>query len=252
MTKRAATIILLINCSALYGANADAGDKTEPPLNVILITISTLRADHVGALGYERDTTPRLDAFAKENILFRNAFATSGWTMPAHGSIFTSLYPGRHGATHIDKKLSDEHLTLAEILSENGFYCTGFSCNPRLNREYGYALGFDFYDDFSVSIMLESLTFGIEKGPLVSMMMYGQREYIGRALNIACRLQSAIKDKDKSPAYKALVSNVVYNEYFASASKQLKVYKVKRKLRNIRGGVDFLCKKVHLLNQKNF
>ena len=95
---------------------------------------------------------------------------------------------------------------------------------------------------------ITGLTFGVEKGPLVSMTMYGQREYIGRALNIACRLQSAIKDKDSSPAYKALVSNGVFNEYFASATGKLTVYKVRRRLRNIRGGVDFYCKKIHLLN----
>lgn len=83
------------------------------------------------------------------------------------------------------------------------------------------------------------------------MTMYGQQEYIGRALNIACRLQSAIKDKDSSPAYKALVSNSVFSEYFASAARKVTVYKVRRRLRNIRGGADFNCKKIHLLNLNN-
>lgn len=95
---------------------------------------------------------------------------------------------------------------------------------------------------------ITGLTFGVEKGPLAPMTMYGQQEYIGRALNIACRLQSAIKDKDSSPAYKALVSNAVFNEYFALFTRKLTVYKVRRKLRNIRGGADFHCKKIHLLS----
>jgi class 3 adenylate cyclase len=95
---------------------------------------------------------------------------------------------------------------------------------------------------------ITGLTFGVEKGPLVSMTMYGQREYIGRALNIACRLQSAIKYKDSSPAYKALVSNDVFNDYFASATRKVTVYKVRRRLRNIRGGDNFHCKKIHLLS----
>lgn len=95
---------------------------------------------------------------------------------------------------------------------------------------------------------ITGLTFGVEKGPLASMTMYGQQEYIGRALNIACRLQSAIKDKDSSPAYKALVSNAVFNEYFAPVIRDVTVYKVRRKLRNIRGGADFYCKKIHLLS----
>lgn len=135
----------------------------EPPANVILVTISSLRADHVGCFGYQRDTTPNLDTFSKNNILFRNAFATSGWMMPAHGSVFASLYPSVHGATHIDRSLGHQHHTLAEILKDNGYYCVGFCCNPRLDQEHGFAQGFDLYDDYSVSIMLQSLAFGNEQ-----------------------------------------------------------------------------------------
>ncbi|MHC4743410.1 MAG: sulfatase [Planctomycetota bacterium] len=135
---------------------------TETPANVILITISSLRADHVSCLGYHRDTTPNLDAFSRDNILFRNAFAVSGWMMPAHGSLFTSLYPSMHGATHIDRSLGDKHLTLAEILNDNGYFCVGFCCGPRLDQKHGFAQGFDIYDDYSVSIMLSSLAFGDE------------------------------------------------------------------------------------------
>ena len=97
---------------------------------------------------------------------------------------------------------------------------------------------------------MSGLTFGIEKGPLRPMTMYGQLEYIGRALNIACRLQTSIKDKDDSPAYKALVSNAAFNKYFVSAASGVKVSKVRRTLRNIRGGVDFHCKKVEFLNSR--
>ena len=95
---------------------------------------------------------------------------------------------------------------------------------------------------------VSGLTFGIEKGPLRAMRIYGQREYVGRALNVACRLQSAIKDNDKSPAYKALVSNAAFNEYFSSVAKLVKVWKVKRTLRNIREGSEFWCRKVEFLN----
>ena len=127
--------------------------------NVILITISSLRADHVGSYGYKRDTTPYYDEFVKNNISFANAFSVSSWMMPAYGSLFTSIYPSQHGATHIDNKLSDDPNTLAEILGENGYYCVGFSCNPRLDRENGFGRGFDFYDDYSVSLMLTGMSF---------------------------------------------------------------------------------------------
>ncbi|MGE4084321.1 MAG: hypothetical protein AB7H93_15070 [Vicinamibacterales bacterium] len=92
------------------------------------------------------------------------------------------------------------------------------------------------------------LTFGIDSGPLHAMKIYGQREYVGRAINVACRLQGAIKDNDSSPAYKALVSNSVYNDYLRASSKLVKVYKVERRLRNIRSGSGFGCKKIELLN----
>lgn len=97
---------------------------------------------------------------------------------------------------------------------------------------------------------LVGLTFGVEMGPLVPLTMYGQQEYVGRAINIACRLQSAIKDKDRSPAYKALVSNGVFNKYFAFTPRHVKVFDVRRKLRNIRGGANFHCKKIELLKAK--
>jgi hypothetical protein len=93
------------------------------------------------------------------------------------------------------------------------------------------------------------LTFGIEKGPLRAMTMYGRREYVGRALNIACRLQTSIKDKDADPAYKALVSNAAFNQCFSSV-RSVKIWKVRRRLRNIRGGSDFHCKKIEFLNPR--
>jgi len=96
---------------------------------------------------------------------------------------------------------------------------------------------------------LTGLTFGIEKGPLRGLTMYGQREYVGRALNVACRLQSSIKDRDTNPAYKALVSNAAFNHYFSSI-RGVKIFKVRRKLRNIRGGSDFHCKKIEFLNPR--
>jgi hypothetical protein len=96
---------------------------------------------------------------------------------------------------------------------------------------------------------LTGLTFGIEKGPLIRITMYGQTEYFGRALNVACRLQSAIKDHDESPAYKALISNAAYHQYLSCAAQHVKVWKVKRTLRNISGGEDFHCHKVEFLNE---
>jgi arylsulfatase A-like enzyme len=151
----------LVTSRTLGNVGADLIKSSKPVLltNVILITISTLRADHTGCLSYKRDTTPNLDELGKQAVLFRNAFAASGWTMPAHGSIFTSLYPKAHGAVNINSGLAAENNTLAEILKNNGYYCAGFCCNPRLGQKQGFAQGFDLYDDYSVSLMLNSLAF---------------------------------------------------------------------------------------------
>ncbi len=92
------------------------------------------------------------------------------------------------------------------------------------------------------------LTFGLDIGPLARLTMDDHAEYIGRAINVACRLQSAIKDRDSSPAYKALVTNAVYTTYFAFAPGRVQVLRVRRRLRNIRGGEDFHCRKIHLLD----
>src|SRR3990172_2836977 len=89
------------------------------------------------------------------------------------------------------------------------------------------------------------VTLGLERGPLLKTVMFGQREYIGRALKIASRLQTAIKYKAKSPAYKALVSNAVYNDYFRKLP-GAKSKPVTRILRNIRGGTAFRCRKLTL------
>jgi hypothetical protein len=93
---------------------------------------------------------------------------------------------------------------------------------------------------------LVGISFGIDKGELIPLTMYGQQEYVGRAINIACRLQAAVTEKGGSPAYTALVSNRVYSEYFAQTEPH-RVVKVTRNLRNINDGAEFACRRLWLL-----
>jgi hypothetical protein len=93
---------------------------------------------------------------------------------------------------------------------------------------------------------VSGLTFGIEKGQVESLTIYDQREYLGRVINIACRLQGAVKGKGGNPAYKALVSNAVFAEYFSAADFP-KVFRVNRTLRNIDHGKAYQCRKIELL-----
>jgi arylsulfatase A-like enzyme len=79
-----------------FGPGCIGNDGTSAR-NVILISIDTLRADMLGCYGYGRPSSPHLDAFAREGTLFETALTTAPWTLPAHGSLLTGLYPNRHG-----------------------------------------------------------------------------------------------------------------------------------------------------------
>ncbi len=128
---------------------------TEQRPNVILIVVDTLRADHLSAYGYERRTSPVLDAFAAENLHFDFAIATAPWTAPSVASIFTGLYPAAHGVNrHVEAEdravvslkaaaLSEGFLTLAEAVKANGYRTAGITGNAWVADDLGFAQGFD-------------------------------------------------------------------------------------------------------------
>ncbi len=118
------------------------------PLNVLLITIDTLRADHLGCYGYERDTTPNLDRLATESILFQDVACEVPITLPSHCSILTGLYPQTHGVrSNGTYRLTEEHVTLAEILREEGYRTGAVVSAFCLAGRFGISQGFDFYDE---------------------------------------------------------------------------------------------------------
>lgn len=93
------------------------------------------------------------------------------------------------------------------------------------------------------------VTLGMDAGMLYGLKIWETKEYVGRAINVACRLQSAIKDKDEKPEYKLLVSKRVFNE-FRKAFRNFRTFRVTRRLRNIAGGSKFECVKVLLLKRR--
>lgn len=129
----------------LLGALALAGCRPEPP-NILLISIDTLRRDHVSAYGYPKPTTPALDRVAAEGALFENAWSTSSWTLPAHMSAFTGLGPSGHQVEEETDRLPAGVLTLAEHLRDQGYATAGFASHVFLGREFGFARGFEVYD----------------------------------------------------------------------------------------------------------
>jgi arylsulfatase A-like enzyme len=126
-------------------------DPSKPRRNVVLISLDSLRADHVGAYGYKRDTSPRFDRFAKDGVLFRNAISTSSWTLPTHLTMFTGRSQVSHGVVVDTLVLSTAVPTLGEIFKDAGYATAGFVSGPYVGGHYGYARGMDTYTDFSAS-----------------------------------------------------------------------------------------------------
>lgn len=116
--------------------------------NVLLVTIDTLRADHVGAYGAARSETPTLDGLAARGVLFETAIASAPLTLPSHATILTGLYPPSHGARHNGIHRVDESVeTMAELFRAGGWSTGAVVGATVLNSEFGLSQGFDVYDD---------------------------------------------------------------------------------------------------------
>jgi arylsulfatase A-like enzyme len=113
--------------------------------NVILISLDTLRPDHLGCYGYPRDTSPSIDSLAKESVLFQNTFATSPWTLPSHVSMLTSLNCINHQVYLSNQKMDPSILTLADILRTKNFFTGAITGGGFVSGTYGFSKGFDSY-----------------------------------------------------------------------------------------------------------
>jgi arylsulfatase A-like enzyme len=110
--------------------------------NLLLIVLDTVRADRLSVYGYPRPTTPELDSFANRAIRYTDFYSTSCWTVPSHASLFTGLYPVRHGATQERVRLERGFSTLAEILQNAGYQTWGASGNPWMGPAINLSQGF--------------------------------------------------------------------------------------------------------------
>ncbi len=162
---RRLSVSLTLAVAACFSHAADADDKASPAAaappaapvqsaprvdNVILITIDTLRADHLGSYGYPRPTSPNLDRFMARGTRFEWAFSTASYTAPSHISMMTGLYPS-FTSVGLDNgrffKLSGRTTTLAEVCRDAGMRTAAVISNPTLNRRLGLHQGFAVYRD---------------------------------------------------------------------------------------------------------
>ncbi|HLF25779.1 MAG TPA: sulfatase [Anaerolineae bacterium] len=118
--------------------------KTGP--NVLLIVLDAARTRNLSCYGYPKPTTPHLERLAEHSIVYEQAISPAGWSLPAHASIFTGLYPSRHGAHDQHKYLKPEYPTLAEVLGARGYRTLAFCQNQYVGSATGLDRGFDRFN----------------------------------------------------------------------------------------------------------
>ena len=138
----------VLGACALLCCLVSACTKGEAPprFNLLLVTIDTLRADHLSSYGYERETSPELDRLAAQGLLFEDASTPRAKTTPALASLFTGLYPHDHGVRDLLTPIDARHALLAESFRRAGYQCAAIVGNyVLLERHCGLARGFDHY-----------------------------------------------------------------------------------------------------------
>jgi arylsulfatase A-like enzyme len=163
----------LLFCT-LFAVSVTAGCRSSRPAlengpkpDIVLITIDALRADHLGLYGYDRPTSPNLDALARESVVVRNHIAQAPYTKASIASLFTGLFPTAHkafttsrdfnsvmaghlqGSLPVTDVLAEELTTIAESLAAAGYQTIGLTTNPFLQAEFGFAQGFQRYEFLS-------------------------------------------------------------------------------------------------------
>ena len=127
----------------------DEASLAFPGAHVMLISVDTLRADRLGSYGYERDTTPNLDALAAESILFEQVFSHSPKTASSHMSLFTSLLPSVHKVRNASSRLelpvltlAGNRMTLPQVLNQSGYLNAAVACAGNIIPDMGFKRGF--------------------------------------------------------------------------------------------------------------
>jgi arylsulfatase A-like enzyme len=123
--------------------------------NIIMVLMDTLRADHLGCYGYQRPISKNIDRFSRDGVLFQNTMAQSNWTLPSISSLFTSLFPHQHAAglpikdDVMRSPLPDSFTTLAEVLSEVGYYTMAVTGGAYVSTEANMDRGFREFHEIS-------------------------------------------------------------------------------------------------------
>ncbi len=135
-------------CAAAACSRPPAAEVPLAPPNLLLISIDTLRADHLGCYGYHRDTSPRLDALAADAVRFTAAYAPAPWTLPSHASMLTGMHPYEIGIDNQWRTLPEETPVVAELLARAGYLSAAFVDSQEkgfVGAGRGFSRGFELY-----------------------------------------------------------------------------------------------------------
>lgn len=154
-----AVVLLVLAAAAIVllgPGRGPLGRSPAAPRNVLLITLDTTRADHLGCYGDAQAQTPNIDRLAGEGVRFARVYAPAPLTLPSHTSIMTGLYPARHEVRNNGHTLAPKWRTLAAVLKARGFATAAFVSSFSVDSRFGLGQGFDVYDDtFDVQVPLK-------------------------------------------------------------------------------------------------
>ena len=154
-----AVIVAIATLAWLIAAISFRREEPAPPRNgpapqarpnIVLISLDTLRPDHLGCYGYSRDTSPNIDRLARDGVLFRRCWSQAPWTLPSHMSLFTSMLPSHNGVEDLNQALPEDIPLLAQILQENGYQTAAIVNNGQMKPHWGFSRGFDLWREFPV------------------------------------------------------------------------------------------------------
>lgn len=135
--------------------------------NIVLVVLDTLRADRVGVY-HGGDLTPNIDKLAETSIVYTNAHSTAPWTLPTHASLFTGLYPDKHGVNWGHYRMEPRDETLPQLLKEQGYDTFAISNNWLLSKENGFAQGFDSFIETTYEPLLHRWRMAMKCGVVKS------------------------------------------------------------------------------------
>ena len=163
MVSRMIPLLMLAGCGWLTdtpsdGAALQAGDTARP--DVILVSIDTLRADHLSSYGHSRETSPFIDSLAADGVRFSHARSASPWTLPAHTTMLSGQLPSTHRIVEDNVTLDASIPVLPELMKAQGYATAGVVATLYVSELFGFDRGFDHFEDFGIHTEKANLSGG--------------------------------------------------------------------------------------------